>query len=51
MQLHSAVLTLVLVLVQSTWTMLTVLAVRVTSWNAHTAPLSPVQEATQKMLE
>jgi len=50
MQLRSAVLTLVLVLVQSTWTMLTVLAVRVTSWNAHTAPLSPVQ-ATVKMLE
>ena len=42
MQLPSAVLTLVLVLVQSTWTMLTVLAVKVTSLTAHGAPLSTV---------
>ena len=45
------VLTLVLVLVQSTWTMLTVLAVKVTSLTAHTAPLSAATMATQKMLE
>ena len=51
MQLPSAVLTLVLVLVQSTWTMLTVLAVKVTSLTACTAPLSGVQVAIQKMLE
>ena len=33
---------LVLVLVQSTWTMLTVLAVKITSLIARTAPLSTV---------
>ena len=51
MQLPSVVLTLVLALVQSIWTMLTVLAVKVTSLIAHIAPLSGVQVATQKMLE
>ena len=42
-------LTLVLVLVQSTWMMLDVVVVRVTSLTAHIAPLSAV--ATQRMLE
>ena len=42
MQLPSAMLTLVLVLVQSSWTMLTVMAERVTSLTAHKAHLSTV---------
>jgi len=50
-QFHSAVLILVLVLVQSTWTVLLAVAVRVTSLTVHTAPLSLALTATHKMLE
>ena len=42
MQWLSSLLTLVVVLVQYTWTMLAAAAVRVTSWTAHIAPLSVV---------
>ena len=45
----SAMLTLVLVLVQSTWMMLDVVVVRVTSITAHITPLSAV--GTMRMLE
>ena len=51
MQLPSEMLILVVVLVQSTWTMLAALEVRVTSLTAHAAPLSAATEATQRMLE
>ena len=51
MQLPSAVLTLGQVLVQSTWTMLTVMAVKVTSLTVHTAHFSAVTMATRRMLE
>ena len=51
MQLPSAGLILVLVLVQSTWTMLAALEVRVTSLTVHIAPLSAATLATQRMLE
>ena len=51
MQWHSAVLILVVVLVQFIWMMLIVLAVKVTSLTAHTALLLAVTLDTQKMLE
>ena len=44
-------LTLVLVLVQSTWTTLAALAMRGTSLTAHIAQASTVIVATQRMLE
>ena len=51
MQLHLAMLVLVLAVVQSTWTMLAALAVRLDSLTVPEALLSTVTEATQKMLE
>ena len=51
MQLHSAMHILVLALVQSTWTMLAALAVRLDSLTVPEVLLSTVTEATQKMLE
>ena len=51
MQLLSVELILVLALVQSTWTMLAVLAVRQDSLTALEARQSPVLVVIQKMLE
>ena len=51
MPLPSAVLTLVLALVPSTWTMLTAVAVRVTSLTANIAPGFIVGMVTERMLE
>ena len=51
MQLPTAVLILGQVLVQSTWTMLTVMAVKVASLTVHTVHFSAVTMATQRMLE
>ena len=50
-QWPSAVLILVLVLVQFTWMMLTVLAVKVISLSVHVAPMSHVPVVTHRMLE
>ena len=50
-QWPSTVLILVLVLVQSTWTMLTAVEVKVISLNVYIAPMSPVSMATHRMLE
>ena len=44
-------LTLVLVLVQSIWTMLAAVVLKVTSLTVHIAPLSPASTATHKMQE
>ena len=51
MQLHSAMLILVLALAQSFWMMLAALAVRLGSLTVPEALMSTVDMATQKMLE
>ena len=51
MQWPSAMLTLVLVLAQSTSIVLIAMAVKVTLLNAHVAPWSVVPETTMMMLE
>ena len=51
MQWPSAMLTLVMGLVQSSWMTLTVVAVKVTLLAAHFNLYSAVQEATPMMLE